>query len=780
MRQTIHLLALLFLTGLTLNAQKVVVKGSLFDGATKEPLVMGFVQIGELGVSTDNEGRFVLALDPGTYDVIASITGYEDLVTTVAIAAADNPPLEFALTPSENLLDATTVTASRFEKKLGEQIVSMDILRPRLIENYAAPTIERVLDKLPGVDILDGQANIRGGSGFSYGAGSRVMLLIDDLPALQGDLGLPQWGDVPIEMIERVEVVKGSASSLYGSAALNGVINIRTLQPGSEPVTKAATFLTGFWAPRDQYRDNGIGQIDTFSNKWWDDFSPFQTGVQFMHAQKFGRFGVVLGGNFQNMRGYIKDTYSYRNRISAKFSYLLSENISLGVNAFVNKGAQQDYFYWKNSYGGQFQGSDLESSQITGTNLRYAIDPYVTMFDPVGNKHKLFGRIYRVENTNTNNQSNSHTLYYAEYQFTTKFDNLGLAATAGLVGQHVNAKGQVYDNKQFKTYNFAPYLQLDWKVLGRLTFGFGIRHELNHILSPDTVKSWSGGTFGSIQNVANPNPRITEGRLVMRAGLNYEVTKGTYLRASWGQGYRAPTIGEKFIYTAAAFPIIPNLQLNSEQGWTAEIGIKQGIKLGDWNGYLDMSGFLMDFDDMTEFLFGGTDPLENPITAIQSVNVGDTRIWGFEFGMLGQGKIGNVQLNSMLGYTYIDPKYKNFGPLEDQTSTVDYNILKYRFKHNFKTDIEAVYGRFATGLTALFRSRIEAVDPLFTGVVANLGPYLDELNGNWVFDVRLSYQITSSVKVSGLIKNMLNELYQLRPAKAEAPRNWTLRLDASF
>ena len=100
-----------------------------------------------------------------------------------------------------------------------------------------------VVGRTPGVTVIDGQANIRGGSGYAYGVGSRVMLLVDNMPLIRGDWGDINWNFVPLENAEQVEVVKGAASVLYGSAALNGVINVRTAWPiDSVPETKVQVF----------------------------------------------------------------------------------------------------------------------------------------------------------------------------------------------------------------------------------------------------------------------------------------------------------------------------------------------------------------------------------------------------------------------------------------------------------------------------------------------------------------------------------------------------------
>ena len=98
--------------------------------------------------------------------------------------------------------------------------------------------IQTAMEQVPGVNITDGQANIRGGSGWSYGAGSRVLVMVDDMPLISGDAGQVQWKLIATENINQVEVIKGASSALYGSSALNGVINIRTAFPKLSEIEK--------------------------------------------------------------------------------------------------------------------------------------------------------------------------------------------------------------------------------------------------------------------------------------------------------------------------------------------------------------------------------------------------------------------------------------------------------------------------------------------------------------------------------------------------------------
>src|SRR5207249_8876710 len=94
-----------------------------------------------------------------------------------------------------------------------------------------------------GVQFLYGQVNIRGSTGYVQGLGSRVLLLVDGVPANQGDRGGINWDLVPLDEVQRVEIVKGAGSSLYGSAALGAAVNLLT--PDIEPGFHAGLRATG-------------------------------------------------------------------------------------------------------------------------------------------------------------------------------------------------------------------------------------------------------------------------------------------------------------------------------------------------------------------------------------------------------------------------------------------------------------------------------------------------------------------------------------------------------
>jgi len=152
----------------------------------------------------------------------------------------------------------TVVVAGKRRQAIEEIPVSMEILRPQLIDNKGITDLEQAVNQTPGVYTMDGQVSIRGGSGFAYGTGSRVLLLWNGMPLLSGYAGDTQWNAIPMEQASQVEIMKGAASVLYGSGALNGVIALAEKEPTLEPVTKVKMQYGVYGAPRRS------------SLKWWD------------------------------------------------------------------------------------------------------------------------------------------------------------------------------------------------------------------------------------------------------------------------------------------------------------------------------------------------------------------------------------------------------------------------------------------------------------------------------------------------------------------------------
>jgi outer membrane receptor protein involved in Fe transport len=793
-----------------------IITGIIADSTTQESLLGVNVKAGEtLGTSDYIDGKYELELVAGVYDIEFSYLGYASLVKTVTITSGKTVVMNISMMEEATLLEQATVTSSKFKKPLGEVTVSLAIISPDLLENTNSSSVNQALDKVPGVNTMGDQVTIRGGAGFSQGTGSRVLILMDDMPAMQADAGLPNWRDLPTENIQQMEVLKGSASALYGSSAMNGVINIRTALPTNKPYTKVSIFGTMYGDPKDT------------KNKWWTgETMPFELGLQLAHRRKIGKFDVVLGSNlFYNQSymlgykatvnnpfdgGYDPDEksqgYDHKARVTANIRYRHTENLIFSLNTNVNMGSQNAFMFHSRINPNPALGlKDLGLYETDfapapkGYNFRMTIDPAVTYYDKFTNRHRAQFRYFYINNVNEGNQSNQSNSFYGEYQYLRKFEKLdGLEVVAGFVGTTIVSTSEVYSNDTYQHTNFAAYLQLDKQLFKRLNISLGFRYEINLGYYPDVIEYDIEilGTVLATKYDTLENP--IEHRPVFRAGASYKISQATFIRASWGQGYRFPTILEKFIATSAGgISIIPNpTGLVSETGWSLELGIKQGFKIGKWQGFIDVAGFWTEYDNMMEFQAapdppGGSWLIQAPF---QIQNIGNTRITGIDASIIGEGNIGPVKIQLMAGYTLLIPTYRDFDDRDSAGkaeitaySTSNENVLKYRNQHTVKFDAQGTFKGFSLGATFQYLSFMKAIDIFLDGENTVFQPYTKthyfrekHNTGSYIFNVRASYQFKKFLKLSFLVNNIINDEYALQPGKLEGPRNFSLRVDFTF
>ena len=247
------------------------------------------------------------------------------------------------------------MTASKYEKNITRETVSMEVLKPDFINNNNNIELDEAIQKVPGLTMIDNQANVRGGSGFAYGAGSRVLVLVNGIPELTGDAGDVKWEFLPVENLDQVEIIKGASSVLYGSSALNGVINLRTRYPTSTPETRIILFQGLFENPKDK------------SKVWWGNHQPYFSGANFFHSHKFGQFDLVLGGSMANEQSFHEGSYALGGRINANTRYRFRhvDGLSAGINVNYMYFQSGTYFLWVNDTTGAYRalgGVDTTSS----------------------------------------------------------------------------------------------------------------------------------------------------------------------------------------------------------------------------------------------------------------------------------------------------------------------------------------------------------------------------------------------------------------------------------
>ncbi|HSH64960.1 MAG TPA: TonB-dependent receptor, partial [Bacteroidia bacterium] len=585
---------------------------------------------------------------------------------------------------------------------------------------------------------------------------------------LTADAGDVKWNFLPIENCEQVEIIKGASSALFGSSAINGVINFRTAFARDEPQTKIS-FTAGVY---DKPKRKEL--------VWWKDANPTYTGINFFHAQKVKKLDIVVGGNAYNDLGYryLETEQRYRGNVNLRYTFEKIKGLQIGINTNALNAKGGLFLIWVNPDSALYPaGGDLSHYK----NFRINVDPYLIYRTQNNGKHTLRSRFFRSKNLNTANQESTADVYYTEYQYQKRFKN-ELTWTTGAVYNYNEVHAQQLYGNHFSA-NVSAYTQLDkkWK---RLTASLGIRAEYFKTDSIETKE-----TIYLLMDHAKPIAKQSKVKPVLRIGLNYQLFASTYVRVSGGQGFRFPSIAERFIRTSASgLEIYPNDSLKPESGWNAEIGIKQGFKLNDWNGFFDIAGFWTEYRDMMEFTLGQYgDPLKDPFFGVgfQSRNIGNTRIRGVDISLAGAGKLGVMDVKVWLGYTYIDPRQTDFDLEQDSAkTTTKTNLLKYRYEHSGKADVEVGYKKVSTGISMRATSFMANIDSFF-GENEYLFPgmrhYRMEHNkGDAIFDYRIAYQLLKTAKVSFIINNVFNREVMGRPADIQPPRVFAIQLGLKF
>ncbi|PIU45066.1 MAG: TonB-dependent receptor [Ignavibacteriales bacterium CG07_land_8_20_14_0_80_59_12] len=220
------------------------IKGIVIDVKTKEPLIGVNVVIEgtTLGAATAPDGSYVIIAVPGgKYKLMASMMGYMTVVKNVEVRAGGTVTVDFELKENVLELGAVVVSGTRTPHFIKDAPVRTEVITARMIEQKAAPNLYEALEGVPGIRVEQQCSycnfSIVRMQGMESG---HCQVLIDGQPIYSGLAGVYGLQQLPTANIERIEVVKGAGSALYGSSAIAGVINIITKQPTAEPFIEAA------------------------------------------------------------------------------------------------------------------------------------------------------------------------------------------------------------------------------------------------------------------------------------------------------------------------------------------------------------------------------------------------------------------------------------------------------------------------------------------------------------------------------------------------------------
>ena len=932
----IHSIFILYIL-LSVPGVAQTLKGHIYDAKTSEPLIGASIsyKAGTQGTVSDVNGAYEIKLPEGGVDLVISYIGYEDMQMPIVINKRETLVKDIYMKEKTNLMEDVVVTAGRFEQKMSDVTVSMELIKADHIARQAPTDLTSTLQTLPGVDIIDKQPSIRGGGGWTYSVGSRSLVLVDGMSALTPANGVINWNTVPMENIDQVEVIKGASSVLYGSSALNGVINVRTARPGLTPKTKVSAYVGIYGDPKNssyQWSDKNFWKEDKYevepilrSSLFSGVSNPMYEGFDLSHSRRIGNFDVSGSMNLFTDEGYREQGYNKRFRIGGNLTYhqpdIQNRIINYGFNIDFLTNKYGDFFIWR-SPKEPYRPSSLTNMGREENSFR--IDPFFNYVNPNNNTtHRIKGRFYytgdRIVNptgsnsilnilgnmgtdldalqgmvTNIQNKDYSMLLpfitpllngdlngivngalnvlnpifpnattadycdliswvmnnglpsgtsdlipwlndvsnggkknpshtdhnynYYLDYQFNKKW-NSGAQITTGLTYEHIT--NDSYTTGEHQSDNIAMFFQYDHRFWDKLSVSAGLRAEYYRI--DDHHKEAETKIFGT---------KIPF-RPIFRAGLNYQLADYSFIRASFGQGYRNPSINEKYLRKdIGGVGVYPNLDIKPEKGFNAELGIKQGYKVGNFQGFVDVAGFYTQYKDMVEFQFGLFNNAN--YTMINSIgdafqmltdgkgfgigaqfhNVSKAQIYGVEISTNGVYNFNkNTKLFYNLGYVYTEPRDADYqernaveglytDPLQMKEKSNTGKYLKYRPKHSFKATVDFQWKRINLGANVAWKSKILAVDYLMMderpktqldlmdyvrGVAfgyskgESLASYWKKHNTDYAtVDMRLGVKATKEVAFQFMVNNLLNKEYSYRPMAVAAPRTFVVKMDITF
>ena len=713
----------LFSTAILLNAQNLSISGSVKDTSGLPIAGANIILTGtKLGTVTDFNGNYVISkLNPGQYEIRISNVGYTSIKIPKIELREKAISLNIILHQTAIQSAQVVVTASKYKQRISDLPVSAEIISSNELSKKNILSLSDVMRYAPGVSMIDDQISIRGSSGYSRGAGTRVLMEIDGIPYYTGDTGDIVWNAIPVTQIDHIEIIKGAASSLYGSSAIGGVVNVITKNIPPDPETYIKTSF-------------GFYDKPSYSIWQWSKELRTFTGLTISHSQSYGNFHLSLSLTRLSDMSYIQNDFYTRYVGFFKGNLEITPNSILEF--FINSLNQDNgnFLYWKDSRNVLIppdadQGESVFSNRyMFGINYKDILSENVYL-----NIRGSYYNTYWHDQTSSFNSSKTN-LYSGEIQATSNLGS-GVVLVSGIESATSQVKSNIFANPF--AYSFGIYSQLDFKIKQQLSFSTGLRYDYSRL---DTISSF---------NAVSP-----------KLGMNYRVSDRLSFRSSFGTGFRAPTLAEAFTTTSASgITIKPNPYIKPEKNWNLEFGANLVITN---NINFDCAVFQNEFFDFIEPTVDPKDGL------IFFDNITRARIQGAEVNL--NSDFLSKKLHVSLNYIYLWAR--------DLQLNQD---LKYRPRNSVTASVDYLYCNIDFGADFRYWSKVQEMD----FELVNLGLLKDGRNqvAVYVLDLRAVYNLKLIVlpsRVSFNVNNVLNYNYVELIGNLAPIRNYSISLEFSI
>ena len=585
-----------------LFGQDLTITGLVVDSETNNPIPDAniFIPDSDFGSASDNQGNFKIErLTNKDYTIIASALGYKDSI--ISINSGQNNDIIIKLIPS-SIMGATLEVVGRYPSKHTPNFT--DNITRDIISEQKSQTLSELFRNILGVDVQmehnvgrNANVSIRGSSDYKPGGyNNRVLVLLDGFQMSIPNSGSVDWNGMPLEFIDRVEVLKGPMSSLYGQNSMGGVINLVTKKFKKEFSTLKASY--GTFNSKD---------LDVGLNRNINKNLSFQTLFQYKEGD-----GHRFNSQFRQNNIYLK---------------LSKPESNLTTSLIVNK-----------SYTGQPGFSRVERPSLISYRLTNRDSIYLQLFKRFKFKNNQdldysfsvnhFYTHYRdrkdvpdteVEPQNFYNDISINTRI--EYQWLINNDLYFLAGDDIIFEQsEISVFNDTFENPWQVTHGI--FGRLKYQVNPKLSLAAGLRHDFRTVKPADN--------FNYI-NFSSLSPKFN---------MQYIIDDMSNINFSLSKGFRAPSFSELFLKYNTSYGLVTqgNADLNPEELYGVDFAYNfNNLK----NFKFSINPYYYVYNDMIDFVYA------IPVIAR---NRTDVNSMGFETKFNFKFDIVNFDF----GYTYLE------------------------------------------------------------------------------------------------------------------------------
>lgn len=631
------------------------------------------------------------------------------------------------------LLNEPVFSPFRQEGTVKDSTRPIYVITGEEMEAQGARTVREAIKFLPGI-LGDGtvgtEVNALSGQLIRGSNTGQVLILLDGRPINNAGSGGFDLSEFTTNNIQRIEVLPGGGSTLYGSDAIGGVINIITRRPTEKITTEAKVNIGAYGLNQQSIQNSGKkGDIS-----WVVGYNRTQAENNYPFSIPEANFSGNRKNNdalYNNFNLKLEADLGKRNTLSFSTLYLNKEqgtpggvSIPFPVNGqgFFNSLTDKNRKYtdqiltdltWNLKLGG---GDDsLLTAKVYGDFLN-------TRFDPSGsvssqNRFQTNQSSYGIQTTHSWNFAKNQSLVYGFDYRTVNVRNTSFSYST-------NKETLNYDNDINQGALFTKY---EVVLIPNLTVNVGLRQD-----------------FSSLVNGSVTSPSV---------GTKYAVSDSTTLRANYIQNFRVPTIANLFNVNPSN---IGNPELKPERGDSFDIGIDQ--KLGNI-GLARLTFFKNNVSDT--IAFKRLTPPVNSNTGTWE-NIGLVETTGIEATL-------NLQVAKNI-YTFVN--YTANDPRIFKSSNAAEINKELRFAGADKLNLGVSY---------------ETPQGLYLGLLMNsLNGYptnntnTEFLSGYTTFDFKLLVPLSDKLVVTGSVENLFNQRYQLFPGFPDGGRGFQIGLSSTF